>query len=254
MAKLPKQGQRWNWIQHLLNRPDTKIGSINTSTESVWTFCQDKCKIKKCEIQYNTAFEQTIMEPISNAMDNKWESDKMGVTMTFINFTCDQESGRITLKNDGRWIPVELQEWPYTNPKTQKTTVDTMYPAEVYFGEDLSGTNYDDTEVRMTSGKNGIGAKATNVFSKEFKVTCVDPVNNKKFTQIYKNNMRDRGKISVTNCKTKNGYTEISWIPDYERFGFTGLTDEWIGLIKKHARSEERRVGKECRSRWSPYH
>ena len=22
----------------------------------------------------------------------------------------------------------------------------------------------------------------------------------------------------------------------------------------KHARSEERRVGKECRSRWSPYH
>ena len=23
---------------------------------------------------------------------------------------------------------------------------------------------------------------------------------------------------------------------------------------KEHARSEERRVGKECRSRWSPYH
>ena len=28
-------------------------------------------------------------------------------------------------------------------------------------------------------------------------------------------------------------------------------TDEWI---KKMWRSEERRVGKECRSRWSPYH
>ena len=25
-------------------------------------------------------------------------------------------------------------------------------------------------------------------------------------------------------------------------------------LIEKKARSEERRVGKECRSRWSPYH
>ena len=24
--------------------------------------------------------------------------------------------------------------------------------------------------------------------------------------------------------------------------------------VKQHARSEERRVGKECRSRWSPYH
>ena len=27
---------------------------------------------------------------------------------------------------------------------------------------------------------------------------------------------------------------------------------EWI--VDKEARSEERRVGKECRSRWSPYH
>ena len=27
-----------------------------------------------------------------------------------------------------------------------------------------------------------------------------------------------------------------------------------IALIVVHVRSEERRVGKECRSRWSPYH
>src|SRR5439155_10652266 len=25
-------------------------------------------------------------------------------------------------------------------------------------------------------------------------------------------------------------------------------------LVREHGRSEERRVGKECRSRWSPYH
>ena len=25
-------------------------------------------------------------------------------------------------------------------------------------------------------------------------------------------------------------------------------------IVKKYERSEERRVGKECRSRWSPYH
>src|SRR2546430_17082133 len=27
-----------------------------------------------------------------------------------------------------------------------------------------------------------------------------------------------------------------------------------LSLLREHARSEERRVGKECRSRWSPYH
>src|SRR3712207_9465135 len=29
---------------------------------------------------------------------------------------------------------------------------------------------------------------------------------------------------------------------------------ELLGLVKSVLRSEERRVGKECRSRWSPYH
>ena len=34
-----------------------------------------------------------------------------------------------------------------------------------------------------------------------------------------------------------------------------GLENEkWRVLDKCHKRSEERRVGKECRSRWSPYH
>ena len=32
------------------------------------------------------------------------------------------------------------------------------------------------------------------------------------------------------------------------------LTDGGLGLVGLHERSEERRVGKECRSRWSPYH
>ena len=27
-----------------------------------------------------------------------------------------------------------------------------------------------------------------------------------------------------------------------------------VALLPKESRSEERRVGKECRSRWSPYH
>src|SRR5256884_7339490 len=29
---------------------------------------------------------------------------------------------------------------------------------------------------------------------------------------------------------------------------------DWVGILGKVVRSEERRVGKECRSRWSPYH
>src|SRR2546430_6171353 len=36
--------------------------------------------------------------------------------------------------------------------------------------------------------------------------------------------------------------------------GFTGQKDAGEEFFKGTQRSEERRVGKECRSRWSPYH
>src|SRR5260370_32156071 len=38
--------------------------------------------------------------------------------------------------------------------------------------------------------------------------------------------------------------------------GWCCSKDIWLGEHpgSEHARSEERRVGKECRSRWSPYH
>ena len=34
----------------------------------------------------------------------------------------------------------------------------------------------------------------------------------------------------------------------------TPTLGNYIGAVRNWARSEERRVGKECRSRWSPYH
>ena len=48
-------------------------------------------------------------------------------------------------------------------------------------------------------------------------------------------------------------------IAKYERaFGPIRISEESpmppLSVVKGEARSEERRVGKECRSRWSPYH
>ena len=44
---------------------------------------------------------------------------------------------------------------------------------------------------------------------------------------------------------------KVAFIPTASlREGYTG----YVGSARKLFRSEERRVGKECRSRWSPYH
>ena len=52
-------------------------------------------------------------------------------------------------------------------------------------------------------------------------------------------------------------YVHSSEVPGPHIIANTNLTDEEIEFAKKLfsvLRSEERRVGKECRSRWSPYH
>ena len=39
-----------------------------------------------------------------------------------------------------------------------------------------------------------------------------------------------------------------------ERFSSPEKLNDYIQVSNPSSRSEERRVGKECRSRWSPYH
>mgnify|MGYP002419040520 CR=1 FL=1 len=54
------------------------------------------------------------------------------------------------------------------------------------------------------------------------------------------------GKVRCSFCqKTEDQVRKLIAGPDGKVF----ICDECIGI-----RSEERRVGKECRSRWSPYH
>ena len=42
--------------------------------------------------------------------------------------------------------------------------------------------------------------------------------------------------------------------PEYVLPKHQGILVPYLDILKKDLRSEERRVGKECRSRWSPYH
>src|SRR5256884_9576894 len=49
--------------------------------------------------------------------------------------------------------------------------------------------------------------------------------------------------------------SQYQWAPDGAGILFQGPTAlAWLDVKSQTGRSEERRVGKECRSRWSPYH
>ena len=67
--------------------------------------------------------------------------------------------------------------------------------------------------------------------------------------------------IGKTNSKLFEGFTEEEFVYFVHSFyvpvcDFTAAETDYIHPFSAalHKRSEERRVGKECRSRWSPYH
>lgn len=60
------------------------------------------------------------------------------------------------MTNNGPSIPVQIHKEM------------NIYVPEMIFGILLTGSNYDDTEKRVVGGRNGYGAKLTNIYSKKF--------------------------------------------------------------------------------------
>lgn len=199
-----------NHIDHIILRPQTYLGSNKSHMESKYLY--DGEKMIKGEVSYVPSFLKIFDEIITNSVDEH----KKTPSLNKIEVKLDMNSGEIFVKDNGG-LPVVIH-------KEQG-----KYLPEVIFGTLMSGSSYNDDDDRTGAGVNGYGAKLTNVFSKKFKISTCDGKNS--FTQEFSNNMRDRSNPKVT--KSTNGYTEISYIPDYEKFGLNGLDDTHFSLIQK---------------------
>ena len=82
----------------------------------------------------------------------------------------------ITIRNGGVPIPVEKHS-------------NGMWLPEFIFGTLRSSSNYNANDTGTYCGRNGFGAKLTNIFSKKFKVIVEDPEHKLRFTGIWKDNM-----------------------------------------------------------------
>lgn len=227
--------QRLNPFEHALKRPDVYIGSVKTTRTQEWVFDKKTSTITNRWIKYNPGLVRIFIEILSNAIDNKWRSGKAGVPMKRIEIKLNKETGLISIWNDGADISTQKSIYAYTDPITQKTTQDELYPAELYFGYMLAGTNYDDGEDRKTSGRNGMGAKAANVFSSFFQVDHASATDGKKCVFTYRDNLTVRDAPTRTSYRRKTGYTRVSFVPDFKYFNYPALDDELESVFEKLA-------------------
>ena len=135
--------------------------------------------------------------------------------MTMIKVKIDVEHNKICVWNNGKGIPVVL------HPKEK------VYVPELVFGHLLTSSNYDDTVKKVTGGRNGFGAKLTNIFSKKFTITTTDTKNLKKYTQVFKNNLSEICPPKIEpHSADQYDFTEVTFEPDLKRFHMQGGIDK----------------------------
>ena len=227
MASSSQQYIKLKHEEHVLKRPDTYVGSTEPMTEDCYVIDNgDTPRMIQKELCKVPGEYKIFDEIIVNAHD-QWvrmtESIKKSpelcpVKNIKVNFS--KETGEISVYNDGEGIPVTIHE-------TEK-----VYIPEMIFGSLLTSSNYNDSDLKHVGGKNGYGAKLTNIFSLQFQIETNDRVHGAKFSQVFYDNMKRRDKPKVTKSKTKP-FTRISYIPDYKRFKKEGLTDDMIAIITK---------------------
>ena len=203
-------------IDHVLVRPTMYLGSTNASSSEEFCFDFETGEAKQKNVRYSYAIVHAYNEILTNAGDNVDRSRRSGFSPGTMEVRMDNKTIRV--RNSGRPIPVEKQE-------------DGIYIPQMIFGMLRSSSNYDETQVRMGGGTNGLGAKLVNIFSKTFQVTVGDAAfAKKKFVGVWTNNMRDAPDIKVEKYKGEN-YVEVSWEIDFDKVGIKEYSKDIIQMF-----------------------
>ena len=211
--------------QHILDNPDTYIGSVEQIDSDMWIISEDDEKIVEKNISFIPGLFKLFDEGIVNCRDHvvrmKTRVDtnsENALPVTHIDISIEQD-GTITMINDGNGIDV-----------AQK---DGVWIPELVFGHLRTSTNYNKDEKKIVGGKNGFGFKLVLIWSSYGRIETVDHIRGLKYIQEYKNNLDEICKPTITKCSKSKPYTKITFKPDYSRLGIEGPSPDVISLLKK---------------------
>ena len=156
-----------------------------------------------------------VWEIVDNAIDEALAGycDDIEITIN--------KDGSVTVKDDGRGIPVEI------HPKTGLSTVETVYTV-LHAGGKFGGGGY-----KVSGGLHGVGASVVNALSKWVEVTVY------KHGKVHNIKFANGGKTTqsltvIGECSEDRTGTTVSFMPDPEIFTETTIFD--YDTLKTRAR------------------
>jgi len=226
-SKLGKTYQKKTDRQHILDAPDTYIGSVEETEYDTFVLETDngETKIVKKNINIIPGLYKLFDEGIVNCRDHVarmagLEKNKQNVPVSYIDISIS-EDGVITMINDGNGIDV-----------AKHPEYDIWIP-EMIFGHLRTSTNYDKDEKKIVGGKNGFGFKLVLIWSEWGSVETVDHNRKLKYTQSFRDNLNVIEDPVIVKGSGKP-YTKVVFKPDYNRFGIpNGLSKNMIELLNR---------------------
>ncbi len=221
--------------EQILLRPDTYIGSADITEESRWTFSPEAAHMTYRSVAFNPGLYKVFDEILVNARDAWVRGSVKHIDVVVERRSATDTTIRVT--NDGDGIPIELHP------------VEKVYVGEMIFGHLLTSSNYNDEEEggRITGGKNGFGAKLTNIFSNRFTVQTQG--GGKSYSQTWRNNMTVCEPAIVRKGPTK-GLVSVEWEPDFSRFP-GGMSDDMVTIFQTRVMELAACVGAGVRVTWN---
>ena len=230
MTSLEEKYKKEELQNHIYNTPDTYVGGCDLILELLPLYNPDSKRIEFKDTEFIPAIYNIFNEILVNARDQVtrleelYKHDKQVNKVTEIKVEINSDTGEVSIYNNGDGIDV-------VNHPTEKDKDGKNIPIPwLIFGYLLTSTNYNKEEKKIVGGKNGYGAKLTNIFSKFFKIETADRIRKKKYTQVFTDNMKNPGKPKITKYLGKP-FTRITWITDYKRFGIDKYSEDMINLM-----------------------
>lgn len=202
-------------IEHVLYRPDMWMGDTKIN-DIPFFFMSDDFSLEKRVMSVSRSILHIFSEFITNASDNAALSRQAKYPIGQIGVTVGGTT--VTVENNGVPIPVEKNK-------------DGVWLPEMIFGKMRTGVNFGDiadqngkvndkTKVRKGAGKNGLGGKIGNIYSKSFSIECHDTHRKRAYTQSWANNMTIVNSPVITDFQGEVDYVKVSYDLEFSRFGY----------------------------------
>jgi DNA topoisomerase-2 len=189
--------------EHVLLRPDMYVGT--THAEVVDRLVVQDGRVGVQAVKVARAAVHLVSELLTNSADREHRKD--GLRRIDVDVEAD---GTVRVRDDGGGIPTSL----LADSPEEGLAIPTAV-----FGRFLAGSNFDQDNERQAGGRFGVGAKAVNVFSEEFKVETAHPGSRTLFRQTWRNNMETEEAPTTARFTRKRGYTEVTAKLDMARLG-----------------------------------